>query len=194
MLSYQLVIIGSGNDLPPKRRKAITLNQWHDDVIKWRHFPRYWPFVPVNSPHKASDAELWCFSLIWVWINGWVTNREAGDLRSHRARCDVIVMMTQFTDAYIPDLSMLSKSHHQINSRYYQHIDEDASMYTARVNHPYHIYPGHMKSIPTYCSTSKATYQENGLSYTQGHRSIGWFMWKHTEWVTDLEVIKILRR
>ena len=39
----------------------------HDDVIKWKHFPRYWPFVrgihlsPVNSPHKASDAELWCF-------------------------------------------------------------------------------------------------------------------------------------
>ena len=39
-----------------------------DDVIKWKHFPRYWPFVrgihrsPVNSPHtKASDAELWCF-------------------------------------------------------------------------------------------------------------------------------------
>ena len=38
----------------------------HDDVIKWKHFPRHWPFVrgihpaPVNSPHKASDAELWC--------------------------------------------------------------------------------------------------------------------------------------
>ena len=37
-----------------------------DDVIKWKHFPRYWPFVsgihrsPVNSPHKASDAVLWC--------------------------------------------------------------------------------------------------------------------------------------
>ena len=29
----------------------------HDDVIKWKHFPRYWPIV--NSPHtKASDAEL----------------------------------------------------------------------------------------------------------------------------------------
>ena len=29
----------------------------HDDVIKWKHFPRYWPFVrgirrpPVNSSH-----------------------------------------------------------------------------------------------------------------------------------------------
>ena len=39
----------------------------HDDVIKWKQFPRHWPFVrgihrwPVNSPHKASDAELWCF-------------------------------------------------------------------------------------------------------------------------------------
>ena len=31
----------------------------HDDVIKWKHSPRYWPFVrgihrsPVNSPHKG---------------------------------------------------------------------------------------------------------------------------------------------
>ena len=31
----------------------------HDDVIKWKHFPRYWPFVwgihrsPVDSPHKG---------------------------------------------------------------------------------------------------------------------------------------------
>ena len=39
----------------------------HNDVIKWKHFPRYWPFVRgiqrwlVNSPHKANDAELWCF-------------------------------------------------------------------------------------------------------------------------------------
>ena len=39
----------------------------HNDGIKWKHFPRYWSFVrgihrsPVNSPHKASDAELWSF-------------------------------------------------------------------------------------------------------------------------------------
>ena len=39
----------------------------HDDVIKWRHFPRYWPFVRgFTDPRwipltKASDAELWCF-------------------------------------------------------------------------------------------------------------------------------------
>ena len=32
------------------------------------------------------------FSLICVLINGWVNNREAGDLRRHRAHYDVIVM------------------------------------------------------------------------------------------------------
>ena len=35
----------------------------HDDVIKWKHFPRNWPFVRGihRSRTKASDAELWCF-------------------------------------------------------------------------------------------------------------------------------------
>ena len=39
----------------------------HDDVIKWKHFPRYWQFVRRTTGHrwipltKASDAELWCF-------------------------------------------------------------------------------------------------------------------------------------
>ena len=32
------------------------------------------------------------FSLIYVWINDWVNNREAGDLRRYRAHYDVIVM------------------------------------------------------------------------------------------------------
>ena len=33
------------------------------------------------------------FSLIWVWTNGWVYDRDdAGDLRGHRAHYDVTVM------------------------------------------------------------------------------------------------------
>ena len=39
---------------------------------------------------KASDAELWWF-FICAWINDWVNNREAGDLRRHRAHYDIIV-------------------------------------------------------------------------------------------------------
>ena len=30
--------------------------------------------------------------MIGVWINGWVNNREAGDLRRYRANNDVTVM------------------------------------------------------------------------------------------------------
>ena len=78
-----------------------TRVQWtiyHDDVIKWKHFPRYWPFLrgihrsTVNSPHKGQWRGALMFSLICVWINGWVTNREAGDLRHYRGHYDVTVM------------------------------------------------------------------------------------------------------
>ena len=71
----------------------------HDDVIKWKHFPRNWPFErgihrsPVNSPHKGQWRGALMFTLICVWINDWVNNREAGDLRCYRAHYDVIVII-----------------------------------------------------------------------------------------------------
>ena len=77
----------------------------HDDVMKWKHFPRYLPFVrgihrsPVNSPHKSQWRGALMFSLICVWINGWINTREADDLRRYRVHCDVAVMVLDF--AYI---------------------------------------------------------------------------------------------
>ena len=79
--------------------------QTHDDVIKWKQFPRYWPFVrgihrsPVNSPQKAQWRRALMFLLICAWRNGWVNNREAGDLRRHRTHYDVTVMMWPSTTA-----------------------------------------------------------------------------------------------
>ena len=75
----------------------------HDGVLSWwRHqmetFPRYWPFVrgihrpPVNSPHKGQWRGALMFCLICAWINGWVSNDKAGDLRRHRAHYDVTMM------------------------------------------------------------------------------------------------------
>ena len=43
-----------------------------------------------NSPVNGEWSMV--FSLIWAWINGWVNNREAGDLRRYRAHYDVTVM------------------------------------------------------------------------------------------------------
>ena len=118
---------------------TINLLQWHfmnencfhshDDVIKWKHFPRYWPFVrgihrsPMNSPLKGQWRGALMFSLIW--INGWVNNRKAGDLRRHRAHCDVIVMISlvwrrsllwlndmiwNLCWSYVPNFLMLSRA------------------------------------------------------------------------------------
>ena len=72
--------------------------RFHDNIIIWKHFPRRWSFVrgihrsPVNSPHKGQWRGALMFSLICVWINGWVNNVEGGDLRRHRSHYDVTVM------------------------------------------------------------------------------------------------------
>ena len=55
----------------------------HDDVIKWKQ----WRGALM-------------FSLICVWINGWVNNREAGDLSRYRAHYDVTVMYWRFLVFY----------------------------------------------------------------------------------------------
>ena len=49
--------------------------------------------VPVSSPHKGQWGGALMFSLICAQINGWVNNREAGDLRRHRAHYDCTVMI-----------------------------------------------------------------------------------------------------
>ena len=77
----------------------FLINQCHDDVNKWKHFPRYWPFVrgihrwPVNSPHKGQWRGALVFSLICAWKNGWVNTGKAGDLGRHRGHYGVIVMV-----------------------------------------------------------------------------------------------------
>ena len=47
-----------------KRMKTWS-SHFHDDVIKWKHFPRYWPFVwgIHRSPHKGHSPEAWWLNL-----------------------------------------------------------------------------------------------------------------------------------
>ena len=74
-------------------RKCQQQCNKHDDVIKWKHYPRYWPFVrgihrvPVNSPLQGQ----WCGALMCFlsafWINGWVWWFETPS-RSLRRHCN----------------------------------------------------------------------------------------------------------
>ena len=65
----------------------------HDDVIKREHFPRYWPFVRGIHRHKGQWRRALMFSFICVWIDNWVKNHEADDLRRYCAHYDVTVMI-----------------------------------------------------------------------------------------------------
>ena len=66
------------------------------------HFQRYWSFVkgihrsPVDPPHKGQLRGALKF-LICAWTKGWANNRDADDLRRHRAHYDVAVMKIAHT-------------------------------------------------------------------------------------------------
>ena len=93
---------------------VIVLLWYHGDVIKWKHFPRYWPFVRgihrsqvVNSPHKGQPRGALMFSLIFAWTNGWEDTRDAEDLRHHRTHYDVTVMIIHCLISFIDVLQLM---------------------------------------------------------------------------------------
>ena len=118
-----IAIVPSKNDRHARSEGICHKKKYlkHDDVIKWKHFPRYWPFVrgihrsPVNSPHKGHWRGALMFSLICVWINGWVNNREAGDLRRYRGHYDVIVM--SWSVSRVLGIPELNSPHDVYNTR-----------------------------------------------------------------------------
>ena len=101
------------------------------NVIKWKHFPRYRPFVrgihrsPVNSPHKGQWLGALMF-FICARINGWVNNCEAGDLRRHRVHYDVIVMIIKCIGAFVcPLISSISSADLCfIHTNIYRNVEE----------------------------------------------------------------------
>ena len=87
---YLLWVIWKKNDRILKEigRSGNVVPNWislHDDVIKWKHFTHYRPFVRgihrsrVNSLHKGQWRGALTFSLICVWITGWETSMVIGD-------------------------------------------------------------------------------------------------------------------
>ena len=75
-----------------------TSCQWISTMAtKWKHFPPNWPFVrgihrSLDSPNKCRWFGALNFFLICAWTSGWANNRDAGDLRRHRAHFNVTVM------------------------------------------------------------------------------------------------------
>ena len=76
---------------------AVGFNIWnYDDVIKWKHFPVSGPlwwecprWIPLHKGQWRGDL---MFSLVYAWTNIWANNRDAGDLRRHRAHYEVTMI------------------------------------------------------------------------------------------------------
>ena len=110
--------------LSRKRTYIIRMIKWPVksfflvDVIKCKHFLRYWPFVkeihrsPVDSSHKGQWRRALICSLICAWTNRWANNRNVDEFRLnhtrydvtvtpvwHRVHCMKIIMSIQFTAA-----------------------------------------------------------------------------------------------
>ena len=116
----------------------------HDDVIKWKHFPRFVRGIhrsPVNSPHKGQWRGASMFSLIFAWINAWVNNGEAGDLRRYRAHYDVSVMEIRCT------ISLTGSVYRIINTLSYRYLPVSLARST----------PNSTSTNSYVCSSAKAT-------------------------------------
>ena len=74
-----------------RARKPTMVTAFHGSMVK--QFPRYWYFVRGIHRSQRPVTHSFDVSLICASINGPVNNREAGDLRRHRAHYDVIVMI-----------------------------------------------------------------------------------------------------
>ena len=90
----------------------------HDDVIKWKKISALLDLCaansPVNSPHKGQWRRALLFYFIWAWTNGLVYNRDAGDLRWHRAHYYVTVMSRDGN----PHLILLPANQHAVGSHW----------------------------------------------------------------------------
>ena len=119
---FQLRVLSVALTLQTPVEFQFIIKKFHDDVIKWKHFSRCWPFVrgiqppPVDSPHTGQWRRALMFSLICAWTTSWANNRSAGHLRRHRAHYDVTVMLhaiaelREYTTSYGWRLPMLNSA------------------------------------------------------------------------------------
>ena len=128
---------------PRPQENDRLLQKW------WRHqietFSRYWLFVrgihrsPVNSLHKGQWREALMFSMISAWINRWVNNRQAGDLRRYWFTClgeiDWKHWVRWYLDIYVsPSLSELRRLlliEYEVNSNFSSQL-HDSKLITRR--------------------------------------------------------------
>ena len=147
----------------------------YDWRIRWKHFPRHWPFVwwmhrsPVNSPHKGKWHGALMFSLICAWTNDWGNNRQAGDWGHHRVHYDVTVMklrLLQVGGRIYPK--------HAIAKRIVRNMKQNNEIPITACCKSYQLHPGNTQSLERH----KYTYWKSELLSVSRYSSLWQY---HTE-------------
>ena len=120
--------------------------------------------VPVNSPHKGQWRGALMFSLIYVWINDWANNREAGDLRRYRGHFDVIVMRhNPSDDAHIQHFLIMTLTNEKWK-RFPQHWPFVWGIHWSLVDPPHNEPVMQRKACPWHASICLLWIKFNNLS------------------------------
>ena len=105
-------------------RRPIQMYSLHDDVIKWKDFPRYWPFVRGEFPHKGQWRGTLIFDLcpnklLSKQSRGWWFETPSRPLWRHRNGMKIIVFAVTHHCGYD------SISFKQLESRYETKFESD---------------------------------------------------------------------
>ena len=120
--------------------------------------------VPGEFPHKGQWRGTLMFSLICAWINGWVNNGKAGDLRRHHSHYGVTVMHATFKGKPIFDRTEKRQITEQGKLAYWRccHVMQDTQFAAIPPSRPVWL-PSH----PDYMYTSKLSYHSRHYATLQ---------------------------
>ena len=119
-------------------------------------------------PHKGQWCGALMFSLICVWINGWINNREAGDLRRHRAHYDVIVMANNVRCRCMDAVVRTMEFRHQCYYCLYYHMSIGTITFINCT-----LYVSEIAKV-WYTLTWRWPFDSDGISSWKGLRSALW--------------------
>ena len=113
-LACNFFLIFPGNDIRKQTGKNTQVSWWRHQTETFSVLVALCAgktSVTGEFPHKGQWRGALMFTLICAWINGWLDNREAGDLTRHRAHYDVIIMISTTNNScreYTRNISILN--------------------------------------------------------------------------------------
>ena len=113
------------------------------------------------------------FSLICVWINDWVNNREAGDLRRYRAHYDVIVVVTFNASCYYVPCSSAGHCIEQYDVKISTHFQMDG----IAMNSNLILSRCHLNGLDSVLLIRGANYNGQPQEYTMD------LLWQKFQWI-----------